>query len=130
MFSWQVRLNVLLSHMSLGGQKLFRSVAMPHRLKDGERVVKETRSQRIDIRTTKSRTAHTAQNAASEMHINTYIFRHTQTALHTYSYLDRKIAHTRVHTHAHTWNMRIDHDAPSHVRELKPQFALFFRWKT
>lgn len=60
----EVCLNVLLSHMSLRGQKLFNSVAMPHRLKDEERVVKETQfhfvSERIDICTTKSRTAHTA----------------------------------------------------------------------
>lgn len=42
----EVGLNVLLSHMSLGGQKLFNSVAVPHWLTDEERVVKETQFQR------------------------------------------------------------------------------------
>lgn len=80
-------LNVLLSHMSLRGQKLFNSVAMLPWFKDEERVVERGAvsafPRRIDICTTKSRTAHTAQNGTSEMHINTYTHKHR--ALHTYS---------------------------------------------
>lgn len=73
----EVCLNVLLSHMSLRGQKLVNSVAMLPWFRDEERVVERGAvsafPRRIDICTTKSRTAHTAQNGTSEMHINTYI---------------------------------------------------------
>lgn len=83
----EVCLNVLLSHMSLRGQKLFNSVAILPWFKDEERVVERGTDsafpRRIDICTTKSRTAHTAQNGTSEMHINTYTHKHR--ALHTYS---------------------------------------------
>lgn len=91
-------LNVLLSHISLKGQKLFNSVAKSHRFKDEERVVErdsftsfQSFDERIDICTTKSRTAYTAQNGTSEMHINANT--------HANSFAHRKIARTVTHMH-------------------------------
>lgn len=95
----EVCLNVLLSHMSLRGQKLFNSVAMLPWFKDEERVVERGAvsafPRRIDICTTKSRTAHTAQNGTSEMHINTYTHKHR---LCTLIHMRRKIERTHNET--------------------------------